>query len=791
MFKTSLKLFTLTLILIILFGQRLLNAQTLSGYIYDVQQRPLPGANIYIDNTNRGTISNSEGFYILKLQPGLNQVVFSFIGYKNDTLEVIGLPDRDDRKNIYLQESLLEGEAILVFAEQYNDAQQIVWKTIQNKLDYLSGIKNYEYDAYQKTVFQLDVTGGQRIIGGLIETHSRGYFKSPDNFQEVVLAKRQSANFSNLTNIFTVGKLPNLLEETIKIDELNIISPLSKKALDYYHFEMIDTTVYERRYVFNMTFSPKLRGLPLFSGKMSIIDRDFAVIFCELEGQDRIVTQIRRQISISQRFRQYEGTFWFPTEMLMTSLVDMNIPGIPVLYWKQHGLISNYRINLENYDHRFDQNILTYQLLSEKEREELWQKGQLVPLNTEEEQALRHIDSVITHANPLKKSIIYLLQNFDNILVTGLYDFYHFNRVEGNFWGLGFDSKRKLDDQRLRISLGYGQEDQRWKYRFWWRRDFFSGRLSLTSQAYDRLAFLDQFYRYNWSDITWQTLAAKNDYADYFYENGFKVGLDYKPFKYLSLGMQYGRDRHRSAENNITWHPFGLDKSYRTAVPVDEGQINTVEFNLVSDNLKYFDLGWILSPDLSQDFFDLNFNMMLSSREYLGSDYQFERYHLFINSFKQLPPYIHFYLRLSGGYLSKDKPVQHYFHLVGSYGSFGNPILFRTITRDEFIGDRYLAVSLENNFKNTIYSLLHLPFLKNSKLEFLVFSNLGWIRNEGLNRSELASFNQIKITDEPLTEIGLAVGNIFTFFRLDFTWRTNYKQGDDFNIKLTSRLFIR
>ncbi len=455
--------------------------------------------------------------------------------------------------------------------------------------------------------------------------------------------------------------------------------------------------------VFNMTFQPRMQGIPLFSGEMSIIDKDFAVIYCELDGQERITTQLRNNIRITQKFRQYESQFWFPTEMTMKSNIDLDIPGFPILYWTQHGLISNYRINLENFKHDFDMNILSYQLLSKIDREELWQNVQSIPLNKEEEEALQHIDSVITNMGFIKKSIITIIQNFDNIMITGFYDFYHFNRVEGNYFGLGFDSKRKFDNSRLRLNIGHGIEDDRFKYRFWLQNNFFNDKFFIRTQFYKRLAFLDHFYRYNWSDITWQTLLTKNDYADYFYEKGARLALEYKLFRHLKLGIEYAWNDHQIAPNQIEWHPFEDKKTYRPAVNIDEGTIKSIELTMVSDNLKYFDYGWLQTPDLSQDFFDMNFSFLRSAKKYLNSDFNFNRYHLFVNSFKQFPPYVHFYTRLSSGYLTTNKPVQHWFHLAGAYGSFGNPILFRTIKSDEFLGDRYLAVSLENNFKNTIY----------------------------------------------------------------------------------------
>ena len=252
-------------------------SQTLSGYINNSKNKPLVGVNIYLHDSNMGTISNREGFYKILLPAGRQEVIFSYIGFKNDTVVAHLLMDERQALNVVLEEYLLESSAIYVFAKQFNDAQEIVYKTIENKKVYLSSITNYEYDAYHKTILRID-KNQQRIIGGLIETKSRGYYENPDKFQEVVLAKRQSKNFSELTNVLSVGRVPNLLEESLTFDELRVLSPLSNRALDYYEYEMTDTTFYNKRMVFNMTFKPKNKSLPLFTGTMSIIDKDFAVI---------------------------------------------------------------------------------------------------------------------------------------------------------------------------------------------------------------------------------------------------------------------------------------------------------------------------------------------------------------------------------------------------------------------------------------------------------------------------------------------------------------------------------
>jgi len=61
---------------------------TIQGTVYDkeVENSPLPFANVFIKGTSIGSTTEFEGTYTLRVKPGTYTVVFSFIGYK--TIEV-------------------------------------------------------------------------------------------------------------------------------------------------------------------------------------------------------------------------------------------------------------------------------------------------------------------------------------------------------------------------------------------------------------------------------------------------------------------------------------------------------------------------------------------------------------------------------------------------------------------------------------------------------------------------------------------------------------------------------
>lgn len=82
---------TTILFIIVLFGVRTLSAQTVKGVVYeqhDDHQHPLPGVNIYWKTTQLGTVSGEDGTFELSEHERVRCLVFSFVGFENDTVHV-------------------------------------------------------------------------------------------------------------------------------------------------------------------------------------------------------------------------------------------------------------------------------------------------------------------------------------------------------------------------------------------------------------------------------------------------------------------------------------------------------------------------------------------------------------------------------------------------------------------------------------------------------------------------------------------------------------------------------
>lgn len=86
---------------------------TISGYVNDNNNgEALPGATIYIEGTNTGTMSNNYGFYSLSLDKGNYNIIVSYIGYERFRKEVS--LTKDTELNIELKSNSKQLSAVEV-----------------------------------------------------------------------------------------------------------------------------------------------------------------------------------------------------------------------------------------------------------------------------------------------------------------------------------------------------------------------------------------------------------------------------------------------------------------------------------------------------------------------------------------------------------------------------------------------------------------------------------------------------------------------------------------------------
>jgi hypothetical protein len=92
----------------------------IQGRVLDATNAPLPGASVVIEGTQRGTVTDADGYYLLlALDPGKYSLTASLVGYTNVTQEEVGITvDHTTIVDFSLKEEAIEAAEIVVTAER-------------------------------------------------------------------------------------------------------------------------------------------------------------------------------------------------------------------------------------------------------------------------------------------------------------------------------------------------------------------------------------------------------------------------------------------------------------------------------------------------------------------------------------------------------------------------------------------------------------------------------------------------------------------------------------------------
>jgi len=105
---------------------------SISGFVIDSQNgETLIGANIYFENAQFGTSTNTSGYYIIPdLQPGKYTLICAYMGYKDFLKKITIDPNQKLKLNIILNPDLMETESIVVSDDSVRTSIKLFRKAI-------------------------------------------------------------------------------------------------------------------------------------------------------------------------------------------------------------------------------------------------------------------------------------------------------------------------------------------------------------------------------------------------------------------------------------------------------------------------------------------------------------------------------------------------------------------------------------------------------------------------------------------------------------------------------------
>ncbi len=119
-------------------------AQTgiLTGKVIDGDSNdPLAFANVIIQGTSKGTTSDFDGFYELKMDPGTYSIIFSFIGYETKVItEVVISNDEINNLDIILKPEGISFETIIITAKKAKNTETAILNVQKKSVNLMDGI---------------------------------------------------------------------------------------------------------------------------------------------------------------------------------------------------------------------------------------------------------------------------------------------------------------------------------------------------------------------------------------------------------------------------------------------------------------------------------------------------------------------------------------------------------------------------------------------------------------------------------------------------------------------------
>ncbi|MFN7117214.1 MAG: DUF5686 and carboxypeptidase regulatory-like domain-containing protein [Saprospiraceae bacterium] len=471
-----------------------------NGIITDSKGEPLPFATVTVKGTSTGTTSNVNGKYQLDLKPGEYELVFQFIGYRQQT-EKVRVNNTVTTLNVILQEQAVELGEVVIRANAEDPAYAVIRKAIEKRKYYRDQVEAYSCDVYLKgNIKFLDAPEkfmGRELgnLGGTLDSNRQGivylsesqsklFFQQPDQYREEMISSKVSGNDNGFGFNSASDMDFNLYENTANYSR-EIVSPIAANALTYYRYRMIGTYLDEDgRTINKIEIIPRRDEDPVYRGTIYIVNDLWNVQSAELLllknsiNQPALDSLYIRQVYVPVKepdtWRIFSQTITF-----RAGVFGFKLGGTFT------GIYSNYNIT-PNFDKKtFGNEVFKVVDGANKKSQEFWDTIRPIPLTEEEAvdyvkkdslQEIRrskpYLDSIDAKNNKFTIGDLFFGYSYNNSYKRRYFNInspvttVQFNTVQGWNADLNLTYRHDKDEDATRYwqargALSYGFSDRR------------------------------------------------------------------------------------------------------------------------------------------------------------------------------------------------------------------------------------------------------------------------------------------------------------------------------------------
>lgn len=800
--------YTLLFLFSIFLGLSFSTAQTtkIMGKVIDkVTKEPIPFANLILKGTSLGATTSFEGEYTIEVKSKADSLIISCIGYKPQRVKII--KDHFQKLNIELEPASTK-LAEFVIKYSGNPADRILdsiikFKERNNSFDY----DFIEYEAYNKVEFDINnideefkkrktfkkfdfifnyldtstVNGKVYLPFFLSETLSKIYMrKSPKSTKEHI----QGIKVSGIENQ-SVGQFMgdlflniNIYNNYIPLFDKNFVSPVADFGGTFYKYYLVDSTVMDSKWCYNIAFKPRRAQELTFSGNFWVTDTSWAIKNIKMNVAKDANLNFINGIMVEQSFNTTDSNQWVITNDNV--VVDFNAfdnaEKTTGFYGRKTTSYKDHRLHQSKSEAFYSTPLDVITVDSAFIRsEDYWQASRHDTLTKDEKTIYYMIDTL--KSLPIIKTYIEIVQTvvlgykvYKNVEIGPYMSFLSFNQTEGTRLRFGGRTSNAFSTNlMLNAHVAYGTRDTRMKYGASYIYLFSKNpRISIGGGLKHDLEQLGQSDNAFREDFLLASLFRRSDanklsmvdQYDMYYEREWLTGLSTK-FTALFRDI-YPLDNSRFILNNPTYQQ-------------EVKNITTSEliFKLRYAHKERFLMGEFERTSLGTKYPILTIQYSYGVPDFFGSNFEFHNLKVSVDHWFNVGTFGWSKYYLEGGKVFSKLPYPLLKLHEGNETWFFDPMAFNTMNYYEFVSDQYVSLTYTHHFEGLF--LNKIPLLRKLKWREVGYFKALAGTLEARNKNYSVFPTGLSEMTKPFYEAGFGIENILKFIRIDALWRLSYR----------------
>ncbi len=496
-----------------------LNAQGITGFVYDEDNNPIPYVKVYVKNfANVGGITDLDGKYFFGTDFGTFDVIYKCIGFEDLEVKVtVSNAVEPTINNVYLKQSDNQLSTVEIKTKKKNIGWAIVQNVIDHKKELIRQFDTYTCDIYIKGVETFDkkekkkqkvekegetkdpfaqqkeeirrkIEGDQKL--NFVEINLTKHFEYPKNIKEIRTGYEKIGQPDQIYFQSTVSGDFNFYESLIRKDDLHltpIVSPLHPSGILSYKYKLTEINTVGEDTIYTIAISPRSVGTSTMEGELYILKNDWVLTKVDVsmhKGNLKKYDDFR----IVQEFEQKDDSLW----LLKSQNFEYSTKyGRETVKGATQVVYSNYIVN-PTFPKKFFSNEVGTTIEEAYERDSsYWDQIRPIPLS-EEEQRKKFIQDSLTaiytsevyldSVDSIFNKITFLKVAWDGIqhrdrqkktqwFLSSVAQIIEPVNIGGARFGPGFSIFKKWEDEQWidfdqDISIGFNNADLRGRLRF-------------------------------------------------------------------------------------------------------------------------------------------------------------------------------------------------------------------------------------------------------------------------------------------------------------------------------------